>query len=283
MLVVTGGVLDVESRRVLGVFADQVRVALAARQLQQVAAQADAIAQADALRTALLRAVSHDLRTPLSSIKASVSSLLSTDVNWSDEDRLEFLGTIDSQTDRLNRLVGDLLDMSRLQGGALTIRIVPTALDEVIGSALASIAPVNVPLTMDIHDDLPFVAADPVLLERALANIISNAIQWTPPDHAVRVTAGSVGQTVQILVQDRGPGIPHHARQLVFEPFQRLNDQRSTGGVGLGLALSKGFVTAMHGTLHVDDTPGGGCTMVIELPSVTIDLPTTAEPVASIT
>ena len=265
VLVISATHLDVESRRVLAVFADQLRVALAAREMQDVAAKSESIAQADNLRTALLRAVSHDLRTPLSTIKASVSSLLQTDIGWSDEDRDDFLTTIDSQTDHLNRLVGDLLDMSRLQGGALVIHPVATALEEVVGSAIAGLGHLDVKVILDVPDDLPFVDTDPVLLERALANVIHNAAQWSPPQHPVRVTAGHTTTGVQILVQDRGPGIPEAARSLVFEPFQRFGDQRSTGGVGLGLALSKGFMDAVGIVLHVEDTPGGGCTMVFDI------------------
>ena len=267
LLVVTGRTLDGDARRILRAFADQLAVAIGARRLQEQATHARSLADTDALRTALLRAVSHDLRTPLSSIKASVTSLLQSDVGWSDEDRVDFLSTIDEETDRLNHLVGNLLDMSRVQTGALTAHIRPTAIEEVIGSALRSVSQLPDRVAVDLPQDLPLIEADPVLLERAVANLVANAVAWSPPASVVRVGAGAVGGRVHVLVVDHGPGIPLNQRAAVFEPFQRLGDQPKGNGVGLGLALSKGFVNAMGGTLTIDDTPGGGCTMIIDLPA----------------
>ena len=267
LLVVTGRILDGDARRILRAFADQLAVAIGARRLQEQATHAQSLADTDALRTALLRAVSHDLRTPLSSIKASVTSLLQSDVGWSDEDRVDFLSTIDEETDRLNHLVGNLLDMSRVQTGALTAHIRPTAIEEVIGSALRSVSQLPDRVAVDLPLDLPLIEADPVLLERAVANLVANAVTWSPPASVVRVGAGAVGGRVHVLVVDHGPGIPLDQRAAVFEPFQRLGDQPKGNGVGLGLALSKGFVNAMGGTLTIDDTPGGGCTMIIDLPA----------------
>ena len=279
MLVVTGRTLDGDARRILRAFADQLAVAIGARRLQEQATHAQSLADTDALRTALLRAVSHDLRTPLSSIKASVTSLLQSDVGWSDADRIDFLSTIDEETDRLNHLVGNLLDMSRVQTGALTAHRRPTAVEEVIGSALRSVSQLPDRVSVDLPPDLPLIEADPVLLERAVANLVANAVAWSPPSSVVRVGAGAVGGgRVHLFVADHGPGIPLDQRALVFEPFQRLGDQPKGTGVGLGLALSKGFVTAMGGTLTIDDTPGGGCTMIIDLAESTVD---TNEPEAT--
>jgi two-component system, OmpR family, sensor histidine kinase KdpD len=268
LLVVTGRLLGNDDRRMLRVFADQLQVALEAGRLQRAAFEARSFADTDALRTALLRAVSHDLRTPLASIKASVTSLQQRDVNFSDADQAEFLDTINEETDRLNRLVGNLLDMSRLQIGALKATQFPCSVSEVVGAALKSLSPTAFDtsiVTVDIDPEVPSIECDPVLLERALANVVSNAMLWSPPRCRVGISAGSVGDRVHILVCDHGPGIAPSARQAVFEPFQRLGDQANSNGVGLGLAVSKGFVEAMGGTLTIEDTPGGGCTMVIDL------------------
>ena len=266
-LVIVGRALDSDTRRLLRAFADQLAVAIVARRLQLQATHAQTLADTDALRTALLRAVSHDLRTPLSSIKASVTSLLQTDIGWSDTDRADFLATIDEETDRLNNVVGNLLDMSRLQAGAIKARIRPTAIEEVVGSALRSLSKPPDRVAIDLPSDLPLLAADPVLLERTVANLIANAVTWSPPQSLVRISAGTTGGRVHVIVADRGPGIARDQRARVFEPFQRLGDQPNGNGVGLGLALSNGFVNAMGGTLTIEDTPGGGCTVVIDLPT----------------
>ncbi len=262
-LAVTGHALDGDERRVLRVFADQLAVALETRRLQDRASAARALAETDALRTGFLRAVSHDLRSPLASIKASVTSLLQNDIGWSLPDRQDFLTTIDEETDRLNRLVGNLLDMSRLQAGALVARIRPTAVEEVIGSALGSMSALPDRVIVDLAPGLPLVNADPVLLERTIANLVANAVACSPTDSQVRIAAGQVGDRVHVMVCDRGPGIPQAQRSMVFEPFQRLDDRGS--GVGLGLAVSKGFLEAMGAILTIEDTPGNGCTMVVDL------------------
>jgi two-component system sensor histidine kinase KdpD len=177
------------------------------------------------------------------------------------------LATADESLDRLTRLVENLLDMSRLQAGALNLRLEPVGYDEVIARALDSI---DAPRGRVVVDDLarvPAALADPALAERVVANLFGNALRYAPPDEPIRVTASALEGTVELRVIDRGPGIPESDRQLVFRPFQRLGDRDNDTGVGLGLALSRGLVEAMGGSLVPEATPGGGLTMVVSLPA----------------
>ncbi|HZP28870.1 MAG TPA: DUF4118 domain-containing protein [Acidimicrobiia bacterium] len=266
VLVVSGARVAVDDPDVLRAFAAEVSAATERRSLEAAAAQADRLAEANKLRTALLAAVSHDLRTPLASIKASVTSLLQRDIEWPPATKREFLETIDQESDRLNSLVGNLLDMSRLQTGGLELTLRAVALDEVVAGALVELGDRKAPVELDVAETLPPVKADPALLERAIANLVGNALQWSPRDLPVRVCAGTVGDRVELRVVDRGPGIPPSERERVFLPFQRLGDRGHATGVGLGLAVARGFVEVMGGTLTVEDTPGGGVTMVVALP-----------------
>jgi two-component system sensor histidine kinase KdpD len=224
----------------------------------------EGLTAADRTRTALLRAVSHDLRSPLASAKAAVSSLRSDDVVWSDEEHDELLATADESLDRLNRLVDNLLDMSRLQAGALSVSPAPVGLDEVALRAVDSLGPAADAVRVRAADDLPAALADPVLAERVVANLVANAIRYSPDGRPPLVTVSHLGDTVELRVIDHGPGIPAADRDRVFTPFQRLGDRGT--GVGLGLALSRGLAEAMAGRLTPDDTPGGGLTMVVTLP-----------------
>jgi two-component system sensor histidine kinase KdpD len=269
VLALVGPALAAEDRHLLSAFTAQLGAALTRRRLQEGAAQADRLARADELRAALLAAVSHDLRTPLASIKACVTSLLADDVDWTPEATTEFLATIDEETDRLTALVANLLDMSRLQAGALSLHRRPVGVEEIVPAALSSLgdrARGDV-VEVGVAETLPRVDADPALLERVLANLIDNALAWSPPGVPVRVEAGGVAGAVHVRVVDRGPGIPPAERDRVFLPFQRLGDRSSGAGVGLGLAVARGFTVAMGGELTVEDTPGGGTTMVVVLPT----------------
>ncbi len=258
--------LSGQDQRLLHAFCTQVGVAMRSRQLQATASHADALSDANNLRTALLAAVSHDLRTPLASIKTAVSSLLQEDLEWSADTQKELLETINTQADRLNSLVGNLLDMSRLQADVLKVQLRPVGLDEVVPAALSSLVDRNKDIRIEVDETLPRVAADPTLLERALANIIDNALAWSPPNSPVWIQAGAFGNTVDLRIVDKGPGIPASEKNNVFQPFQRRGDSSTIGGVGLGLAVAKGFITAMGAQLTVEDTPGGGTTMVVTLP-----------------
>ncbi|HEU5001843.1 MAG TPA: ATP-binding protein [Actinomycetota bacterium] len=267
VLALAGGELVGEDHRLLNSFVAQLRVVQAGRRLQAEAASAGELAESNRLRTALLAAVSHDLRTPLASIKASASSLRSDEVDWSQEAVRSFAATIEGEADRLNKVVSNLLDMSRLQTGALHLALRPVGLEEVVSAALGSLSRDVGTVGVDVADSLPPVEADPALLERSVANVIDNALSWSPSGRPVRVEAGEVGDRVDLRVIDRGPGIPTGERDRVFQPFQRLGDggRVHTNGVGLGLAVARGFVEAMGGEVLLEDTPGGGTTMVLSL------------------
>ncbi|MER7936961.1 ATP-binding protein, partial [Streptomyces sp. NPDC094471] len=265
-LALTGRVLPAENRRVLAAFAAQAAVVLDRRRLQEEAERARALAEGNRIRTALLAAVSHDLRTPLAGIKAAVSSLRSDDVAWSDEDRAELLEGIEEGADRLDHLVGNLLDMSRLQTGTVTPIVRETDLDEVVPMALVGVPEGSVEL--DVPETLPMVEADAGLLERSVANLVENAVKYSPadrPGHVVSVSASAIADRVELRIVDRGPGVPDEAKERIFEPFQRYGDAPRGAGVGLGLAVARGFAEAMGGTLDAEDTPGGGLTMVLTL------------------
>ncbi|MFI6942491.1 ATP-binding protein [Streptomyces sp. NPDC050418] len=262
-LALTGRVLPAEDRRVLAAFAAQAAVVLDRQRLMDEAERSRTLAEGNRIRTALLAAVSHDLRTPLAGIKAAVTSLRSDDVEWSDEDRSELLAGIEDGADRLDHLVGNLLDMSRLQTGTVTPLIREIDLDEVVPMALGGVPEGSADL--DIPESLPMVSVDKGLLERAVANIVENAVKYSPDRTPVRVSASAIGERVEIRVVDRGPGIPDDAKERVFEPFQRYGDAPRGAGVGLGLAVARGFTESMGGTLSAEDTPGGGLTMVLTL------------------
>lgn len=264
-LIIVGPAMAAEDQRVLGAFVAQVGRALEHRRLQSASAEVSALEEADILRTSILRAVSHDLRTPLSAIKASVTSLQADDVVWRDEDRDEFLRTIDEESDRLNRLVGNLLDMSRLETGATQVLVSEVALEDVVAAALDGLPEPTTPVVVDVTADIARVLADGPLLERAVANIVANSIRHSPPEHAIRIEAGALGDQVDLRIVDRGPGLGPDQRERIFEPFQRLGDQSPDSGLGLGLAVAKGFIEAMGGELAIEDTPGGGLTAVITL------------------
>jgi two-component system, OmpR family, sensor histidine kinase KdpD len=271
-LALAGGSLSGEDERVLNAFAAQVAAAAEGERLQAEALRAADLAAANTLRASLLQAVSHDLRTPLASIKASISSLRQRDVDWSPAAIDEFQATIEEETDRLTHIIGNLLDMTRLQAGALHFAVRPAGIEEIVLAAVGGLGADSGTVAVDVPETLPDVLADAALLERALANLVTNAVRHSPPDEGVRITAGEVaidGECrVDVRVIDRGPGIRPADRDLVFQPFQRIVDNQADGsGVGLGLAIARGFVEAMGGELTIEDTPGGGTTMVVELPA----------------
>jgi two-component system sensor histidine kinase KdpD len=265
-LALRGRPLPAADRRVLGAFASYAAAALDAQRLAAEAQAAKPIAAADRMRTALLAAVSHDLRTPLASAKAAVTSLRSADVHWGAEDHDELLATADESLDRLTHLVDNLLDMSRLQAGALSLFPRPAGLDEIVSRALDNLDPAGRVITVDIPESLPEISVDPAILERVIVNLTENALRYSPADRPPLLTASALGDRVELRVVDRGPGIPEKDRDRMFVPFQRLGDTDNTTGVGLGLALSRGLTEAMGGTLTADDTPGGGLTMTVSLP-----------------
>jgi len=268
LLALRGRPLPAVDRRVLGAFASYVAVALDQQRLTAEAEAAKPIAAADKMRSALLTAVSHDLRTPLASAKAAVTSLRSPEVNWTAEDTDELLATADESLDRLTHLVENLLDMSRLQAGALSLFPRPAGLDEVVSHALDNMDPAARGITVDLPESLPEINVDPAILERVIVNLTENALRYSPAGKPPLLTASALGDRVELRVVDRGPGIPEKDRDRMFVPFQRLGDTDNTTGVGLGLALSRGLTEAMGGTLTAEDTPGGGLTMTVSVPAI---------------
>jgi two-component system sensor histidine kinase KdpD len=249
--------------RLLDGFAAQAAAALDRERLRTQAAQAEVLAEGNRMRTALLAAVSHDLRTPLASIKASVTTLRQEDVAWTKDDQAALLATIEQSVDRLDALIGNLLDMGRLSTASLQPFLVPAAIDEVAPLALRGLDQA-VRVQLLVPDGLPLVLTDPGLLERVLANLFANALAYSPPDRPPAMRAHRAGDTVVLEVTDHGPGVPDECKQRIFEPFQRLGP-KSGSGVGLGLAVAKGLAEAMGASLEAADTPGGGLTMRITL------------------
>ena len=262
-LALAGRALPPEDRGVLAALAAHLVVAHRQQELGEVAREVEVMAAAERARTALLNAVSHDLRTPIAAAKAAVSSLSAADVTWSDADRAELLATADAALDRLTELVTNLLDLSRLQAGALPVVARDVGLDDVVARALAHLPPAAV--AVEIGDDIPAAHADAGLLERVVANLLQNALRYAP-DGCV-VLGLDLGDRVQLRVVDTGPGLAGADPEALFAPFQRGDDAPADGaGLGLGLAIARGFTEAMSGTLTAEPTPGGGATFAVTLP-----------------
>ena len=246
-------------------FAAQTAAALDRERLRTQASQAEALAEGNRMRTALLAAVSHDLRTPLASIKASVSTLRQTDVAWTEYDEEALLATIEQNADRLDGLIGNLLDMGRLSTGSLQPFLAPPPSTRWRRSRCAGSTP-TARIRLDVPDGMPLVLADPGLLERVLANLFANALHYSPPTRPPALRARRVDDAVVLEVIDHGPGVPDKLKQRIFEPFQRLTPAR-LGGVGLGLAVAKGSPRPWAVAIVAADTPGGGLTVRVTLRS----------------
>jgi two-component system, OmpR family, sensor histidine kinase KdpD len=265
LLLTVAGQPDPVNAPLLDGFAAQAAAALERDRLRTQASQAEALAEGNRMRTALLAAVSHDLRTPLASIKASISTLRQTGVQLSAEDEAALLATTEESADRLNDVIGNLLDMSRLAAGSLEPFLRPASIDEVAPLARHE-AESSGNVRLVVPDDLPLVRTDPGLLERVLANLFANAIAHSPPGRPPVMTASRAGEVVLLDVVDHGAGVTDDLKPLMFEPFERLGERGGGTGVGLGLAVAKGFLSAMGGTVTPVDTPGGGLTMRVALP-----------------
>ncbi|MGN8245726.1 sensor histidine kinase [Cellulomonas soli] len=260
-LVAHGPVLFAEDRGLLQ------RLAAAAGRAwegQRLAAHAVELAETDRMRAALLAAVGHDLRTPLAGLKAAVSSLRQDDVEFSPDERSALLESIEESTDHLTDIIANLLDISRIEAGAVSALLAPVALDEVVARTLLHV-PVG-QVDLDLSDSLPLVRADAGLLDRVVANLVDNARRHTPQDVPVEVRARLVGDHVDLQVRDHGPGVPREKWDNLFVPFQRLDDKGVGGHTGLGLAIARGFCDAMDARLTPSQTPGGGLTMTVRLP-----------------
>jgi two-component system sensor histidine kinase KdpD len=260
--------LAASERRLLNVIAAQVDAAIEHNALTKTAEEVGPLAEVDRLRTALLAAVGHDLRRPLTAATAAVTGLRATDVTLSEQDRDELLATAEESLDTLSALVTNLLDVTRIQAGALAVSSAALGVEDVILPALDELRLGPADVQLSIAEDLPPVLADAGLLQRVLVNLLDNAVRFSPTGSPVLVSASNFAGTVEIRVCDTGPGVPDERRGDIFVPFQRLGDTDNLTGLGLGLALSRGFIEGMSGTLHADDTPGGGLTMVVALPAV---------------
>jgi len=272
LLRVRGPELFAADRRVLSSFADAAADALLASRLAERAAEAAQLEAVDRLRTSLLAGVGHDLRTPLAAVKAAVSSLRQDDVPWTAAEVAELLGTIETGADRLQRLVGNLLDASRLQAGVVSTVLERVRLEELVGSALLDLDSLD-DVDLDIPEDLPDVLTDVGLAQRVLANVLDNALRYRGAGRvSVRGAIGTEPDTVVCDVIDHGPGVPAGSEAALFAPFTRLAGaagelgDRGTGGLGLGLAVARGFAEAMHCSLTAHPTPGGGLTLRLTLP-----------------
>ena len=260
LLVLHGVSLGPADQRILTAFATHVGVLRDREELARQTAAARELEAGNRTRTALLAAVGHDLRTPLTGIRAAAGTLRRNADGLSAEDRAELLAAIEESTGRLSLMVADLLDMSRLQTGAVRPVLTVAPAGEAVRAVLAEQPD---PDRVQVCEPLPDVRADTGLLERALANLIGNALRHT--DGSVQVTGSTLGARVPLAVVDHGPGVPRDQRGHLFEAFQRLGDTSSEDGVGLGLAVARGLVEAQGGSLDAEETPGGGLTMTLDL------------------
>jgi two-component system sensor histidine kinase KdpD len=270
-LELSGRDLEAADRRLLAAIVAQLDAALEHRELAATASEFGPLAEADRVRSALLAAVGHDLRRPLAAATAAVTTLRQTDVALSEADREDLLETAEDSLHGLATLVTNLLDVSRVEAGVLGVSLAPTEIDDVIPPALDELGIGPAEVGLDLPEGVPPVLADGVLLQRVLVNLLGNAVRFSPPDRPPVIAASEFGGSVQLRVIDHGPGIPGERREAVFQPFQRLGDTDNDTGIGLGLALSKGFAEGMGGTLEAEDTPGGGLTMVVSLPAARDD------------
>jgi len=260
--------LSPEDERLLEAAARQIAVLLERTELDAQVADARLDAERSQTRAALFSSVTHDLRTPLASIKAAVTSLLQEDVELDTAQRLELLRTVREETDRLNRLIGNIVDLARVRAGALVPAKEPTALDEVVEAVLHRMGAGTSGVTVRTNlRDVPDVPVDPVQIDQLLSNLIENAVRFSPPGGEIVVSVAPWRANVQVRVTDHGPGIAPRDRQRVFEPFATggsMPDART--GSGLGLAIARAIVLAHGGRIWIEGTPGGGTAVVFELP-----------------
>jgi two-component system sensor histidine kinase KdpD len=253
-------------RRLLPALASLLGVAIDRERLAQEALEAEALRRGDVIKTALLRAVSHDLRTPLMAISTSAGALARPDLAIDDADRAELLATILDASDRLDRLVDNLLDLSRLQAGAAQPDQELWEVDELIVQALDELGEEGNRVVVTFSDDSPAVRVDAHQIERVLANLVENAIKYSPAGEPVRVQVAATPSEAVIRVIDHGPGVPPEEREQIFEPFQRGTRRGDVGGAGLGLAIARGFAEANGGQLWVESRSDQGATFVLSLP-----------------
>jgi two-component system sensor histidine kinase KdpD len=257
-----------EQLRTLDAFANQIALAIERARLDEQAHQAELLEITDKLQNALLNSISHDLRTPLVSITGALSSLADNQVALDDKARRSLIETASEEADRLNRLVGNLLDMTRLESGAMRVKRSAVDIQDVIGSALEEIGArlAERTLKMDIPDNLPLISVDFMLIERVLVNVIDNALKYSAPESEIEIRAFVAGAFIEITVADRGVGIPPEDLNRIFDKFYRVQRPDNVSGTGLGLAIGKGIVEAHGGFISAENRPGGGTILTIALP-----------------
>ena len=267
MLVLRGSSGTATDREILGTFANHAALALERIQLRAQALRSELLEEVDRVRRDLLGAVSHDLRTPLATMKVASSTLLDPEITLTEADTRELYGLLDAQTDRLTRLVTSLLDLNRQQNGVLGVDRRTFLVLDLVGEALATLRPVlgDRQVDLDLPGWLPKVDIDPVLMGQVLVNLLDNADRHSPPGRPICVTARMRGDRAALSVTDHGPGVPAAERDAVFESFVRFD----TGGAGLGLAIARAFVTAHGERIWVEDAPGGGARFVFTMPMAT--------------
>ena len=271
-LVLYGRILPASDRRLLAAFGAHLAAQLERQQLKASRGEMMRLAESNTMRTSILRAVSHDLRTPLAGIKLAVGALRGTGVRYTPQEEQELLATIEECSDRLDVLVGNLLDMSRITSDSVSPHLRPLRWYEVIPGALHGVPPGRV--RVELPANMPEIDADQGMLERVIANIVENAVKYAPDSDIVVVgAAGGLSPATlrgrpagELRIIDHGQGVPAERVLDMFRPFQRLDDATQAAGVGLGLAVAKGFTEAMGGRLSAEPTPGGGLTMAITLP-----------------
>ncbi|MCU1633636.1 MAG: histidine kinase [Micrococcaceae bacterium] len=266
VLELVGRPLEAADRRLLGVITTQMDTALEYRDLSRAASEVGPLAEADRVRTALLAAVGHDLRRPLTAATTAVTSLRSSNISFSPDEQGALLETAEQSLGTLSKLVTDLLDASRIQAGVLGVVLEPVRPEDVILPALEELDLGPGDVELDLPAEFRLLLADAVLLQRVLVNLLSNAIRYTGHGEPPVLSVSDFGGRAELRIIDRGPGIPDDRKGQVLMPFQRLGDIDNDTGLGLGMALAKGFVDGMGGRLTLEDTPGGGLTSVISLP-----------------
>lgn len=265
-LLASPAITDQDLRSLVTTFGSQVLILLERQVLEENEKELSEIRQADQMRVALLNAVSHDLRGPLASSKAAISSLLNNEVSWSQEDQRELLNSASSSLDQLNHLIENLLDMSRLEAGAIFLNWRNVGVEDVVSGAIKSLKSPTDLIEISIDSELPSVKGDPILLERVIGNLLENALRFNPKDRTITIAAFQVEERIEVRIIDHGPGLSTKDKSKLFTPFQRLGDRDNSTGVGLGLAIVKGFTELMNGRISIEETYEGGLTMVLSFP-----------------
>jgi two-component system sensor histidine kinase KdpD len=255
-------------RQAIGAFAGQLAMALLRANSDAAMQRARVEVETSDMRAALFSSVTHDLKTPLASITAGVSSLLDREVAYDDEQREELLRTSLEEANRLNRMVGNLLDLARMRAGALQPTVEAMSIEDIVASVLRRLQPLLGPgrVRTQIRSDLPDVLIDPIQIDQALTNILENAARFSPPTSEIRISAHVWQSHLELRVTDEGPGIPPEERERVFEPFTKADRGRGRGGTGLGLAIARAIAHAHRGRIRIEGTPTRGTAVVLELP-----------------